>query len=179
MIENVSGKDESAQETPTSLVLNGPEVPPHHPLMGDIYDVGPDKPLGYLPLDTIRAYSGQRPGGVADMCSQRGLTTKLVPKDESRVASGALYVYDSEALQDLLNAHQAILDEVGWSTEPANFVDNVIKISVYEKENPDLYALIALAFKDPRVEYGGQGYDTGYTKISLATKAFNLLRSRT
>ncbi|HSX31613.1 MAG TPA: hypothetical protein VLE99_06890 [Candidatus Saccharimonadales bacterium] len=150
---------------PTSLVANQPEIPPHHPRLDDLYGVGPDKPLGYLSLEDVMM-AGVYPDDVIDICSQKGLSTIVQGKPhtrESRSApiyignqayeNGTLHVYDELALGLLLAQHPAILEQSGWPSVASEFAERLSRETVLVEREPELYALVATAFRDKRPEY--------------------------
>lgn len=144
-------------ELPTSLLPDQPEIPPHAPVMDSLYNVGPTKPMGYLPILTL-ARLGEHPDAVAKFSRERGLSTfHLEPShdDPSKVTQdlGELYVYDEAALQHLLQQNTHLLKRYGWPVAPGDFVARVATDNADHKRQVDLYKLIAWAFNDQRPEY--------------------------
>jgi hypothetical protein len=137
---------------PTSLLPDQPEVPPHAPIMDDLYDVGPDKPLGYLPNEAIYGY-GERPEVVGDVSQRRGLSTLELGEEEAMIRGCALYVYDKKALDSLLGEQASMLAARGWPVDATEFVDRVGREAVDAEQDPELFRVIAWAFRDPRPEY--------------------------
>ncbi|SRR3989344_2087035 len=113
--------------------------------LSDLLDVGPEKPLGYLPLDTIRNYCHVDPAEVAKYLQQRGLETREWAQSFCNVGSGALYVYDRASLQNLLNQKSKVLVEANWPTQVDDFV---VKVATICAKSPDLFNLVADAFAD-------------------------------
>jgi hypothetical protein len=144
-------------ELPTSLVVNAPEIPPHAPIMDDLYSVGPEKPVGYLPVLTIHR-NGEDPDAVAALGESRGLSSfwrepeaeELKRNPSSR---GDLYVYDTLAVENLLRQNADLLEKYGWPHDPQRFVEQLAAGPVSPKRQPDLYKLIAWAFNGHRPEY--------------------------
>lgn len=116
-------------------------------LLADL-EVGLDKPLGYLPLDTLVLLLGLDPEMVADEHRRRGHEAWVVPK--CGVGSGALYVYDPVALDTYLGAHVETLMHAGWPSNHRAFVARVMNDMVDPDQQPALYWVIAGAFNDPR-----------------------------
>lgn len=151
-----------AAERPTSLYPIQPEIPPHDSLMDDLYRVGPDKPIGYLPVRSIYD-RGEHPDTVATLSQERGLSIFWrEPRDDDFGRSvgdtGDLYVFDTLALTELLQRHASILQKHQWPITPADFVARVAVVNVDSKRQADLYRLIAHAFSDPEYaqsELGG------------------------
>jgi hypothetical protein len=120
--------------------------------MDDLYAVGPDKPLGYLPISSIYMH-GEHPDAVARLSEQRGLSVVRPEQGDEPVLKGDLYVYDALALGHLLKGQAATLTRRGWPTEPADFVERLRQGTVDQKKTPDLFRVVAWAFRDPRPEY--------------------------
>lgn len=75
-------------------------------LLRDLTEVGPTKPVGYLPLYTIREFVQLTPEAVAATATAHGLATAQFGPAACCIKSGALYFYDREALADLLQEAQ-------------------------------------------------------------------------
>jgi hypothetical protein len=123
----------------------------------DLLLVGPGKPMGYLPLGTIQA-RGRDPIELAVELKAAGLQTRIYTQNECGVASGALYVWDDRALKNLLGRYQNVLHAVGWKDDPADFVAHVACEAVSATDFPELYALIGIAFSDPRFAAAMEGF---------------------
>lgn len=114
-------------------------------MLGDIRNVGPAKPVGYLPIEEITDYSKS---GVQTLISEsktRGLETRIFTDHVWPGYRGSLWVYDRIALQALLNKDREILVQAGWPTEADEFVAHLY---VQEPIGTPLYKLIARAFGD-------------------------------
>jgi len=119
-------------------------------LLKDLYQVGPEKPLGYLPLDTLTDVCHVNPDELAQELRQKGLKTIKLNVEESRIAyHGALFAYDENALQQLLDDHRDILEKAGWPSDSEAFVD-LLRIRVSNDDNAPLFNLIADAFGDKK-----------------------------
>jgi hypothetical protein len=117
-------------------------------LLNDLRLVGEEKPLGYLPISTLKKICGTDPQTMRDELEPKGIIVVEFKEDECRVPGGALYAYDRNALGRLLDSGKAILEKNGWPTEPDGFVRH---LKVFG-EDPDLYRLIMHAFADPRLK---------------------------
>lgn len=137
------GEDEDWEEAPS------PETPEE--VMRDLRDVGPAKPMGYLPIRGITRFCGiPLAEAIADV-QARGLAWRVVGEPPaSSVASGALYVWDRAALGALLDANRDILMIADWPLDPDVFVAKVDRVTVHEEVFPALYELIGAAFADDR-----------------------------
>jgi hypothetical protein len=115
-------------------------------LLRSLAEVGPSKPIGYLPLYAIEEFVQLSPQSVADAVTARGLTTALFGPSECCIKSGALYVYHREALVTLLQERAAVLIAVGLPLDPDRFVAQIAAVW-FEKDHP-AYSVIATAFGD-------------------------------
>ena len=112
----------------------------------DLLEVGLEKPLGYLPLDTIRDSCGVNPSEVAQYLQQRGFETREWDQSFCKVGSGALYIYDQVSLQKLLNNNSKVLVTSNWPTQADQFV---VKVATTHAQSPSpIFDLVADAFAD-------------------------------
>ncbi|HZR73731.1 hypothetical protein [Bradyrhizobium sp.] len=107
-------------------------------------EVGPAKPVGYLPLDTIRNFTTLSVEAVANEARARGLAAAQFDSDACCIKSGALYVYDREALAKVLKAQAGAVAIAGLPNEPDRFVAQIA--SVWYPEDDPAYRVIAAAF---------------------------------
>jgi hypothetical protein len=119
------------------------------PQMWHLLEVGPDKPLGYLDCPTIWDSGYELPTLVRQLTA-RGLRTYFMPPSPEHFPHGALYVYDPEALQALLDEHRDILRDESWPEDAPTFVQWVSERFVDGHRHKALYRLIGVAFNDPR-----------------------------
>jgi hypothetical protein len=106
--------------------------------------VGQAKPLGYLPLATIRNHLGLVPDELVASFEKQRLRAKIFVAEECCIRSGALYVFDPVALQDVLNAASDVLENCSWPTVAESFVNHVAKIWV--EPNHPAYPVIRRVF---------------------------------
>lgn len=116
-------------------------------LLNDLRLVGEEKPLGYLPISTLREICGVEPKKMREELETKGLVVIEFAREEIGVGSGALYAYDRGALGRVLESGRPILEKNGWPTDPDEFVRH---LKVFA-EDPDLYNLVMRAFADPRL----------------------------
>lgn len=114
-------------------------------LLNDLKLVGPEKPIGFLPVDTLIKICKIDPERIKEELEWRGLKTIIMNKRESGVPNGVLYVYDENSLKLLLDKNRTILENAGWPTNPESFVRHLKNIVGY---GTDLFDLIADAFGD-------------------------------
>lgn len=118
--------------------------------LSDLRGVGAGKPLGYLPRQRIEACQGVSTEELVAEAQARGLAWRQFEEEQCHIGSGALYIWDRQALAALLSANITILAASGWSKDPDIFVEAVATIPVPEPANPALYELIGTAFADAR-----------------------------
>ena len=123
---------------PAKKRIDGPKK---EELLSDLLKVGPDKPVGYLPLSTLESMEVDI-DNLSNELRKKGLVVKRLSTQESRVASGALYVYDREALRQLLYESRYILAMHEWPLDPDEFV---LHLKVLAPRGP-LHDLISRAF---------------------------------
>lgn len=124
---------------------------PPEEVMRHLRDVGPDKPMGYLPIRAITEFCGIPLADAIEDAQTHGLAWRVVGEPPaSHVDSGALYVWDRNALGALLDLNQDILTIAEWPLDPDGFVEKVIDVTVHHWVFPALYELIGAAFSDDR-----------------------------
>jgi len=117
-------------------------------LLADLYGVGPEKPLGYLPLTTLKRCASVE--HTHHELERKGLFVRVFDQRESNVAGGALYCADLTALQDLLYKNAHTLHRYEWPSQARAFINAVACVGIRQEKAPDLYRLIGLAFADGR-----------------------------
>lgn len=128
--------------------------------LSDLLSVGPDKPMGNLPIATIK-YNGFTVEEVAErLKAKESVVVKLFPASEHG-GKEALVAYDRNSLQKLLDTgnNSQILRDSNWPTDPDAFVR---KVETEIAPNKPLDDLVAAAFADrTRTERQCKGIDTG------------------
>ena len=125
------------------------------------YRVGPDKPVSYLPVQTLQEIGAANINELRQEFESKGLAVRLLSDKESGVGSGALYVYDKNALGLLLEKNSGILERESWPTDPDTFIDHL----VYTARDPDLYRVIEDAFGDTKSQKNNYGSINHNNKI--------------
>jgi hypothetical protein len=115
-------------------------------LLRSLMEVGPSKPVGYLPLHTIEELVQLTPEAVAAASAACGLATAQFGPDACCIKSGALYVYDREVLAALLEETADAVRAAGLPLDPDRFVVHIASVW-FEKDHPS-YPIIATAFGD-------------------------------
>ena len=113
--------------------------------LNHLLDIGPDKPMGYLPLNDIRNLCKVNYIELMNYLKQKGLEVKKWDRSFCSVGSGALYAYDKNSLQNLLDHNFSILDDADWPRKADEFV---VKVATTYANKPFLYDLVADAFGD-------------------------------
>ena len=111
-------------------------------MLDDFFNIGPNKPMGYLEIFEIISRCEADPCQLEKYLNIQVITTKRYNADTSE----CLYAYDKQALSDLLERNKEVLEKANWPTDPDNFVKQIASIEV-ESGQP-LYDLIADAFAD-------------------------------
>ncbi|MBP7899049.1 peptidoglycan-binding protein, partial [Candidatus Gracilibacteria bacterium] len=114
--------------------------------LSDLERVGPNKPVGWVAIKSLAEV-----GQIADIeqyrahLTRNGVKTLLLTFEESEVASGALFAYHEEALNNMLNRNRALLENNGWPTEPVAFI---YYLKNQAPRGTDLFNFIADTFSD-------------------------------
>lgn len=110
----------------------------------DLLNVGPQKPLGYLPLEYIERY--RTPEALQRELEERGLIVKTyaMPNVPSLKF---MFAYDQTALQKLLDENISVLKEARCPRNAEKFVER-IAIGGTVDAYTGLFTLIATAFGD-------------------------------
>jgi hypothetical protein len=115
-------------------------------LLLSLTEVGPSKPIGYLPLYTITDIAQLSPEAIGAAATARGLAVAQFGPDACCIKSGALYVYDRKALAKLLQARAEASSLAGLPLDPDRFVAHIATVW-YAEDHPAL-PIIASAFGD-------------------------------
>ena len=119
--------------------------------MNDLYDVGPAKPMGYLPKSTIIELEEQDIAAVIKELESKGLKCFIIEEEAGgNIASGALVAYDEQALSKLLRENLEILKTNQWPQDAREFAERTCKELAHDE---DLYRLVAYAYADKRPEF--------------------------
>jgi hypothetical protein len=95
--------------------------------LGNLTRVGPAKPIGYLPLYTIRHILLMDPHVLARNGVSRGLSAAVYQADECCIKSGALYLYHRSSLEQLLQSVRSVLVANSWPIDPDQFVARIAR----------------------------------------------------
>jgi hypothetical protein len=124
-------------------------------ILSDLIDVGPEKPLGYLPIDTLKDVCEVDVEDFARTLRVKGLKTIMLNMEESNVGwNGALYAYHEDSLRNLLLEQRELLMQKRWPLDPEAFIRHLNNLA---PSKTALFDLVADAFNDK--------YNTGRTDV--------------
>lgn len=106
--------------------------------------VGPSKAVGYLPIRTVTHVLGLKVEGVIADAEARGLEAINFGPRQCCIKSGALYVFDQEALERILRGSSATLREMGAPLDPKKFVRFIAR-NWFAPDHP-IMPIIRIAF---------------------------------
>jgi hypothetical protein len=118
-------------------------------ILSSLTQVGPAKPIGYLPLYTIRDILRIEPNALACDAEARGLSTAPLGPDQCCIKSGALYVFDRKSLEHMMQSSRHILSPSRWPLDPEQFVARIAREWI-DQAHP-VVPVIRRAFGDPAV----------------------------
>ena len=120
----------------------------------DLTDVGINKAMGYLPLNTIVQY-GSDVQIFIDWANASNLHFELASENKSKVWSGALFIWDDKMLTEILEKYKTILMEAKIPTTPNEYVNHIIRKTVFYDNFPLAFIVIGFTFNDSR--FTGKG----------------------
>ncbi|MEI9916959.1 MAG: hypothetical protein WDN29_15460 [Methylovirgula sp.] len=122
---------------------HGPNDAEQRAMLRCVLEVGPLKPIGYLPLSTITAAKSASEI-VAASALTRGLAAIQFPPEACCIQSGALYVYDRAALAALLQVRAVAAAAAGLPVRVDAFAAHIAS-TWFERGHP-AHPIIAAAF---------------------------------
>lgn len=114
--------------------------------LADIVSVGPDKPMGYLPVIHLERCGWSVDDALA-LARDRGLSARWFPPEECSSGS-SVYVWDPARLREFLVLNRAIVERAAWPSEPSRFVAMVANVTVTDRA---LYEFVGVLFADHRM----------------------------
>jgi hypothetical protein len=121
----------------------GPGEAEQREMLRSLLEVGPSKPVGYLPLSAIRAAKSV-PEIITISALADGLAAIEFPPGACCIESGALYVYDRVALDALLQRHAGDAAAAGLPLQADAFVARIA--AFWFDRNHRAHPIIAAAF---------------------------------
>jgi hypothetical protein len=94
-------------------------------LLREHLNVGPQKPVSYLPIDTIRKVIGMPESRYVEYIERVGNNALLFESRDCCIKSGAVYAYNKAALDDVLNEYQDMLSEYCWPLDSIGFITRI------------------------------------------------------
>jgi hypothetical protein len=119
----------------------GPSEAEQRVLLRCLLEVGPSKPIGYLPLGAIKAARSSREI-VASSALARKLAVIEFPHGACCIESGALYVYDRAALATLLKERAVAAAAAGLPLQSDAFVAH-IAATWFAPDHPAIPIIVA------------------------------------
>jgi hypothetical protein len=112
--------------------------------LNDLRSVGPEKPVGYLPVNSLVSYFRSTPEVWIQFAIQHHL--KVLFASHPKGIAPFMYLYHPSALETLLKKNAHILEAADWPTDPEEFIRRMTV--EYAPIGTPLYDLIADAFGD-------------------------------
>jgi 8-oxo-dGTP pyrophosphatase MutT (NUDIX family) len=88
-------------------------------------NVGPHRPLSYLPINTVEAVLKMNIGNYVAEAMMRDAKVAIIPAPLTCIKSGAVYVFDEPSLTTVLSANAPLLRLQGWPTTNREFVSRL------------------------------------------------------
>lgn len=120
-------------------------------VQSSLLDIGPRKPLGYMPLSTL-AKCNVSVSYMEQKLLSRGLFVERITGGCVDGGAGALFAADLESLDALIVSRMGVCLSMGWPILARDFVRKVASTWVPEEEYPELHELIGRAFGDKRFQ---------------------------
>ena len=122
------------------------DIEKHKEVFEDLLNVGSQKPLGYLPIDTMEETI---PGSTKRMIQFAKENNLSIHKVNSGYGTmGALFLYDKNTLDSFLKKYETILKNDNIPTNSEDFVKYVDTTEV--PENSKSFKIVGKAFGDSR-----------------------------
>ncbi len=118
--------------------------------MNDLYCVGPEKPMGYLPLNTLEKFSDKNEEELIAYLKTKNIETKSFGPEAPSWHGPSLYAFHRKSLQGLLDENNSILIANAWPTNVDEFVEKCNGHLVLEPG--PLQDIIIQAFGNKKVE---------------------------
>ena len=96
----------------------------HRRLFNDL-NVGPNKPMGYLPKYTVKVLLKEDLHLLKRQFRSKGIKFRFFSKKRARIWSGAVYVYDHDAVAQIVEKYRVQLKEHNWPTKPDRIVARI------------------------------------------------------
>jgi len=120
----------------------------HRRIIDDTLNLGKQKPVSYLPIETVEVILGMDRQEFMKLADARGLHHLVATPDACCIKSGAIFVYDAKTLALLLEKNRNILYRSGWSVDITSFVKR-IALEWLDSDHP-VAPVVRAAFGNPQ-----------------------------
>ena len=118
-------------------------------IFSSLLDVGTKKALGYLPISTIIEYGERNAFQVLNQWAKdNGYESQYFKAGTT--SSGALYIWDTDMLQEILNQYKNVLTDAGVPIIANQYVEYIEHNTVFDNRFPEAYKVIGITFNDKR-----------------------------
>jgi 8-oxo-dGTP pyrophosphatase MutT (NUDIX family) len=122
-------------------------------ILSEHTNVGPSKPISYLPISTIERLLKMTVADYARLIERAGGSSVVFAETETCIKSGAVYGYSKVDLAYVLVRNASLLAEHSWPQESAEFVTKVAQ--EWLDEDSPLKRVIDAAFGDHPISVKG------------------------
>ena len=123
-------------------------------MLFDIFGVGQQKPIGYLPVDCVTKYSGKDIAFIRQELASRGIETAFHRHSGERNID-YLIAWHTEATQALIAEHRNILEKIEWPQTPVEFAiraasDTTTGLYLDGDDGTSFERMLHRAYADPK-----------------------------
>ena len=116
-------------------------------ILKDLDDVGPEKPLGYLPGYTLKVLLREDLRILKRKYRKKGLTVRILSKKRTTSRTSRFYVFDREAVKKHIDDNLFLIRHHSWPTHPDGLVEMIAKVHLHQDHG--LMPLVKKLFADP------------------------------
>ncbi len=111
--------------------------------LADLTAVGKDKPLGYIPIESLNSYYKVDIAKLKCLLENAGIHT-LIMASSHHCGESLFFAYDAIELGRVLKENESTLIAFGWTADLDDFIVRINQQWIETEE--DVYDVIALAF---------------------------------
>lgn len=115
-------------------------------MMMDHINVGPRKPLSYLPLNTIENVLKMTLSEYRSLVQKAGNESVLLDTSCCCISSGAVYAFNEKYLNEVLAKNVELLTHLGWPLSSRDFIKR-IATEWFDESHP-IFPVIRESFGD-------------------------------
>jgi hypothetical protein len=115
-------------------------------ILRDHLNVGRGKPVSYLPINTVEKIIGISIQAYTAEIGKSGNKFAIFSEKECCIKSGAVYSYNNDELNNILNKHKDVLHKNKWPATPDGFIKRIA--SEWLDEQHPMMPIIKEAFGD-------------------------------